>query len=153
MTEDDVNDVKMTDECQVFQLLDPQIRNYFLKDLGHSQLTAVQKCTIEKMLSNFDCIVQSPTGSGKSLAYILPMMDILLKKTEKIEQSKAPCKIIALIIVPGRELVNQIFQLCRPICSKLEFRLIRMFGSSGSRKKKMKLDVDYFKGNWFEFLI
>uniref|UniRef100_A0A1I8B4B4 ATP-dependent RNA helicase n=1 Tax=Meloidogyne hapla TaxID=6305 RepID=A0A1I8B4B4_MELHA len=109
MTEDDVNDVKMTDECQVFQLLDPQIRNYFLKDLGHSQLTAVQ-----------------------------------------IEQSKAPCKIIALIIVPGRELVNQIFQLCRPICSKLEFRLIRMFGSSGSRKKKMKLDVDYFKGNWFD---
>jgi len=36
------------------------------------------------MLSNFDCIVQSPTGSGKSLAFILPMMHILLKKKEKV---------------------------------------------------------------------
>ncbi|CAK5120876.1 unnamed protein product [Meloidogyne enterolobii] len=145
---------------EVLQLLDPQIQNYFKKGLGHTQLTSVQvflfykkffspkKCTIEKMLSNFDCIVQSPTGSGKSLAFILPMMHILLKKKEKIEQSKeAPCKIIGLIIVPSRELVNQIFQLCKPICSQLEFKIIRLFGSSGARKKRMKVDVDYFKGN------
>nr|CAD2172246.1 unnamed protein product [Meloidogyne enterolobii] len=133
---------------EVLQLLDPQIQNYFKKGLGHTQLTSVQKCTIEKMLSNFDCIVQSPTGSGKSLAFILPMMHILLKKKEKIEQSKeAPCKIIGLIIVPSRELVNQIFQLCKPICSTLEFKIIRLFGSSGARKKRMKTDVDHFKGN------
>ncbi|CAK5085252.1 unnamed protein product [Meloidogyne enterolobii] len=133
---------------EVLQLLDPQIQNYFKKGLGHTQLTSVQKCTIEKMLSNFDCIVQSPTGSGKSLAFILPMMHILLKKKEKIEQSKeAPCKIIGLIIVPSRELVNQIFQLCKPICSQLEFKIIRLFGSSGARKKRMKTDVDHFKGN------
>nr|CAD2130113.1 unnamed protein product [Meloidogyne enterolobii] len=133
---------------EVLQLLDPQIQNYFKKELGHTQLTSVQKCTIEKMLSNFDCIVQSPKGSGKSLAFILPMMHILLKKKEKIEQSKeAPCKIIGLIIVPSRELVNQIFQLCKPICSTLEFKIIRLFGSSGARKKRMKVDVDYFKGN------
>nr|CAD2189101.1 unnamed protein product [Meloidogyne enterolobii] len=133
---------------EVLQLLDPQIQNYFKKGLGHTQLTSVQKCTIEKMLSNFDCIVQSPTGSGKTLAFILPMMHILLKKKEKIEQSKeASCKIIGLIIVPSRELVNQIFQLCKPICSTLEFRIIRLFGSSGARKKRMKVDVDYFKGN------
>uniref|UniRef100_A0A915LLW4 ATP-dependent RNA helicase n=1 Tax=Meloidogyne javanica TaxID=6303 RepID=A0A915LLW4_MELJA len=145
---DDKQEIQQQQQEEVLQLLDPQIQNYFKKELGHTQLTSVQKCTIEKMLSNFDCIVQSPTGSGKSLAFILPMMHILLKKKEKIEQSKeAPCKIIGLIIVPSRELVNQIFQLCKPICSTLEFRIIRLFGSSGARKKRMKLDVDYFKGN------
>ncbi|CAK5074258.1 unnamed protein product [Meloidogyne enterolobii] len=100
------------------------------------------------MLSNFDCIVQSPKGSGKSLAFILPMMHILLKKKEKIGQSKeVSCKIIGLIIVPSRELVNQIFQLCKPICSTLEFRLIRLFGSSVLRNQELKVDVDQFKGN------
>jgi superfamily II DNA/RNA helicase len=51
--------------------------------------------------------------------------------------------------VPSRELVNQVFQLFKPICSKLDLRPIRMFGSSGEQKKKMKIDVNYFKGKWF----
>lgn len=119
------------------------------------KINKLQRCTIKKFLENFDCVVQAPTGSGKTLAYILPTMHILNEKRPKMEAEKTNgvCQIMALIVAPSRELVNQIHELFKPICKTLKFESIRLFGTGGQHKKRVKIGIKHFKGPWFATII
>ena len=61
--------------------------------------TKVQTLTIEKILDNKDLLVNSETGSGKTLSYLLPMF-------EKIDITKRETQV--LVLAPTHELVMQI---------------------------------------------
>ncbi|RCX09111.1 superfamily II DNA/RNA helicase [Anaerobacterium chartisolvens] len=61
--------------------------------------TEVQKAAIPKALKNIDIIVQSETGTGKTLAYLIPLF-------EKINASSREMQ--ALILVPTHELAIQV---------------------------------------------
>ena len=61
--------------------------------------TKVQSLTIEKILENKDLLVNSETGSGKTLSYLLPMF-------EKIDTTKRETQV--LVLAPTHELVMQI---------------------------------------------
>lgn len=70
--------------------------------LGRQNITVptqVQKAVIPEALKNKDLIVQSETGTGKTLAYLLPLF-------EKLDVSKKEMQ--ALILVPTHELAMQI---------------------------------------------
>ncbi|MBP2663504.1 MAG: cshE, partial [Firmicutes bacterium] len=71
----------------------------FLKQSGITQPTPVQIQTIPAVLAGKDVIAQSQTGTGKTLAFLLPIL-------EKIRNS-AP-HVQALIVTPTRELTMQI---------------------------------------------
>jgi superfamily II DNA/RNA helicase len=58
------------------------------------------------------------------------------------------CRIMALVVAPSRELINQIYALFKPICKTLKFNLIRLFGSGGSNKKRIRIGIEHFKGDW-----
>ena len=49
-----------------------------LDALGFHDLTSVQQNTIPVLLDNKDCIVQSKTGSGKTAAYALPILEKII---------------------------------------------------------------------------
>lgn len=66
---------------------------------GFINMTPVQSSTIPHMLSHKDVIVQSQTGSGKTLSYLIPIAQSIDKNAKHIQ---------AMIIVPTRELCNQI---------------------------------------------
>lgn len=61
--------------------------------------TKVQSLTIEKIIANKDLLVNSETGSGKTLSYLLPMF-------EKIDTDKKDPQV--LVLAPTHELVMQI---------------------------------------------
>lgn len=67
--------------------------------LGYDSPTAVQQRAIPLLLSGRDVIVQAPTGTGKTAAYGLPIV-------ERLEESSFQTQ--ALVIVPTRELAMQI---------------------------------------------
>jgi len=82
-----------------------QLSSYpkFLVDLwqkaGFNELTPIQEKAIPLLLENQDVIIESPTGTGKTLAYLIPIFNkvqVDLKKTQ------------AVILAPTRELVMQI---------------------------------------------
>lgn len=70
--------------------------------LGFKQPTEIQSKLLPEAVSGFDIIGSAPTGSGKTVAYLLPILQGLLASHGKKVWPKA------LILVPTRELGNQV---------------------------------------------
>ena len=66
-------------------------------------MTPVQAATIPLLLSHKDVCVRAITGSGKSLAFLLPLLHLLLRLPPPLH----PHRTLALIITPTRELALQ----------------------------------------------
>jgi superfamily II DNA/RNA helicase len=63
--------------------------------------TAIQKKSIPLILEGKDVFAESPTGTGKTLAYVLPLLN-------NIDEKKKNAQVV--ILAPSRELVMQIFE-------------------------------------------
>ncbi|KAH8342205.1 hypothetical protein KR059_005717 [Drosophila kikkawai] len=75
-------------------------------------LTTVQERAIPHVLAGKDVLVRSQTGSGKTLAYALPLVEMLQKKSPKVQRKDG---VLALVIVPTRELVIQTYELVQKL--------------------------------------
>lgn len=75
-----------------------------IQEMGYTQMTPIQAASIPILMSGKDLVGQSQTGSGKTAAFIIPIL-------EKIDvTSKNPQ---ALILCPTRELCDQVMRECR----------------------------------------
>lgn len=70
----------------------------------------VQKAAIPLMMKNYDLAVEAQTGSGKSLAFVVPLIERLLK-VQLGTNNDAVCTPVFLILSPTRELCQQTYQL------------------------------------------
>ncbi|MFA7084622.1 MAG: ATP-dependent RNA helicase DbpA [Arcobacteraceae bacterium] len=70
-----------------------------LTSLGFSEMTKIQALSLPIIFENRDVIGQAKTGSGKTVAFSLPIVNKLDVKNFKIQ---------ALVLAPTRELANQI---------------------------------------------
>ena len=76
-----------------------------LSKLGITALNEMQQHTAEAVLgSDGDVVLLSPTGTGKTLAYLLPLLQLLDTGSEQVQ---------ALVITPGRELALQSDQVLK----------------------------------------
>ena len=75
-----------------------------IADMGYSEMTPIQTASIPLLLDGKDLIGQSQTGSGKTAAFIIPIL-------QKIDVSAASPQ--ALILCPTRELCDQVLRECR----------------------------------------
>ena len=71
-----------------------------LSEAGFSVPTQVQAAAIPHALEGKDVLATAQTGTGKTLAYLVPVMEDLLKQK--------PTSVAALVVVPTRELALQI---------------------------------------------
>ena len=69
------------------------------EDLGYVDLMEIQERVIPYILEGFDVIGQAKTGTGKTAAFGIPLIEMSTKNNEHIEH---------LIITPTRELAIQI---------------------------------------------
>lgn len=81
--------------------------------------SSIQLKSIPKILNGLNLMVQSSTGSGKTLCYLAPIID-------KIDISNICVQ--AIIVAPTRELAQQIYDFAIPFCKEfngLKIRLIK----------------------------
>ena len=71
--------------------------------LGHEAPTPVQREAIPAVLAGRDVLACAPTGSGKTAAFLLPLLHAL-----SAHPGRAPRQVRALVLVPTRELAAQI---------------------------------------------
>jgi ATP-dependent RNA helicase CshB len=90
--------------------------------------TKVQNEVIPKILKEKDVIAQSKTGTGKTLSYVLPLLQINLKKKNPI-----------LIIAPTKELARQIYDEVVFFSSNLDFKTILLTGGEEQEKQESKI--------------
>ena len=90
-----------------------------LHHAGIHEATEVQKNAIPAVRSGSDAIVQAPTGTGKTLAFLLPILE-RMKSGIDIAQT--------LIITPTRELTRQIGKVAQTICPAYDIRPLALYG-------------------------
>jgi ATP-dependent RNA helicase RhlE len=76
---------------------------------GYDTPTPIQVAVIPKFLNNHDIVGIAQTGTGKTAAFVLPILERLVKKDKKNESKCFP----VLILVPTRELAMQIVDKIR----------------------------------------
>ena len=74
---------------------------------GHSTATAVQQQAIPPLLAGKDLMMRAPTGTGKTIAYLAPIIHTLAAQEPRVSRGEG-CH--ALIITPTRELTLQVRQ-------------------------------------------
>ena len=82
----------------------------------------VQARVIPYLLAKRDMMVQARTGSGKTGAFLLPMLERLDPKADKCQ---------ALILVPTRELAKQVSQEATTVCLEAGLRNAAVYGGVG----------------------
>ncbi|KAF3405402.1 ATP-dependent RNA helicase dbp9 [Talaromyces pinophilus] len=109
----DANDVPSTDAAEgenemrtTFEnlALDPRLRQALVKE-NFSKPTLVQSKAIPLALEGKDILARAKTGSGKTAAYVLPVLQSILQRKSNDPSLKATS---ALILVPTRELSEQV---------------------------------------------
>lgn len=84
---------------------------------GFERATPVQAAAIPLLLGHKDVVVEAVTGSGKTLSFLLPVIQILCDPKRGSACLRDPNRIGAFILSPTRELATQIHQV---LCKVLE---------------------------------
>ncbi len=99
-----------------------------LKKLKISKLNPMQEETLTAFESSSDIILLSPTGTGKTLAFLLPIIENLDAESNEIQ---------VLILVPSRELALQIEQVIREMGSG--YKTNAVYGGRAGYQDKLDL--------------
>jgi ATP-dependent RNA helicase DeaD len=111
-------------EAQVADL--PEKMRQAVADMGWTELMPVQAKAIPYLFSQRDMMIQSRTGSGKTGAYLLPLIE-LLNPLERTTQ--------ALVLAPTRELASQVTHEAEILGRSAGIRTAAVYGGVGYREQ------------------
>ncbi|XP_049651721.1 probable ATP-dependent RNA helicase DDX4 [Accipiter gentilis] len=86
-----------------------QTLNMNIAKAGYSKLTPVQKYSIPIILAGRDLMACAQTGSGKTAAFLLPIVAHMMRNGVTASSFKEQQEPECIIVAPTRELINQIF--------------------------------------------
>ncbi|PWE56929.1 RNA helicase [Metarhizobium album] len=104
--------------------------------LGYETPTPIQAQAIPTLLQGRDMIGLAQTGTGKTAAFGLPIIEMLLKD----EKRPANRTTRVLILAPTRELVNQISDNLRGFIKKLPLKINQVVGGASINKQQLQLE-------------
>ena len=104
-----------------------------IKDAGYTEPTPIQAQAIPPALEGRDIIGLAQTGTGKTAAFVLPILQKLLKGPRG--------KLRALIVSPTRELAEQIYDTIKNLSRHTGVRSMAIYGGVGMEAQKSKIRV------------
>ncbi|WP_101773150.1 DEAD/DEAH box helicase [Peptostreptococcus faecalis] len=110
-----------------------------LNNIGINSPTEIQKKAIPDIINGKNLIAKSNTGTGKTLSFLIPILNNLVSKNKQT----------SLILVPTRELAIQVFNEAERIIQKLDIKndginILALYGGRDiqSQINKLKKDID-----------
>ena len=112
-----------------------------LRDAAYTTPTPIQRETIPRIFAGVDLLGQSKTGSGKTAAFMIP----IIEQVYSCEKGDMP---VALIVVPTRELAVQIRDETVKLSSNFEIVTVACYGGKpiADQIRKMSRGVDIVIG-------
>ncbi len=101
-----------------------------LDELGYTEPTPVQEQSIPELLAGRDVIGQAQTGTGKTAAFGLPLLQYLDPEDQETQ---------ALVLTPTRELCIQVTQARRAYAEHLDVEVMAVFGGQAVRTQQSRL--------------
>ena len=117
-----------TNDTFVNELIDGLKKQWELS--GFKEATAVQKETFAPIYEGRDVLAESPTGTGKTLAYVLPILNKIKADEQKVQ---------AVILAPSRELVMQIFEVVQAWAKETGITAASFIGGANPKRQLEKL--------------
>ncbi|HET9079342.1 MAG TPA: DEAD/DEAH box helicase [Trebonia sp.] len=108
-----------------------------LSGLGYEEPSPIQRAAIPPLLTGRDLVGQAATGTGKTAAFALPLLQRLIRDDERKEPR-------ALVLVPTRELAVQVSEAVRRYGHELGARVLPVYGGEpiGRQLGGLKRGVD-----------
>ncbi|KAK2742946.1 hypothetical protein FQN57_005076 [Myotisia sp. PD_48] len=123
-----------------------------IKLCGYTIPTPVQAYVIPAVLTGHDIIAVAQTGSGKTAAFLIPVLSRLMGKAKKLAAPRPNLALgfnasldsvraepLVLIVVPTRELATQIFDEARRLCYRSMLRPCVIYGGGPTRDQREEL--------------
>ena len=131
------------------------VPEYFIdamKTIGHRRVAPIQKSSWAALCGNSDCLSVAPPGSGKTLAFLLPAFDVVIKRVAEFMSSSSGKKygsnninnsrknvIDGLIVAPTRELAQQIASVGNKLKRAAPVKLVCMVGGTNQQEQEESL--------------
>lgn len=106
--------------------------------MGYKEPTPIQRQSIPVALENRDIVGIAETGSGKTAAFVLPMLSYLLTKPQLTMETAADGP-YALVLAPTRELANQIAEETTKFAKHTKIRTALIVGGVPIEKQAFQL--------------
>lgn len=108
-----------------------------LAELGYEEPTPIQAAAIPVLISGKDMLGQAATGTGKTAAFALP----ILQRLAEGNRGKEP---VAMVLVPTRELAMQVSEALHKYGRKLGVRVVPVYGGQpiGRQLRSLEVGVD-----------
>jgi ATP-dependent RNA helicase DeaD len=104
-----------------------------LDHLGYKQPTPIQEETIPLLLEGRDVIGQAQTGTGKTAAFGLPLLDYVDPSDPEVQ---------ALVLTPTRELCIQVTQALRAYGERRGIQVVAVFGGAPIKDQAVRLKTE-----------
>jgi ATP-dependent RNA helicase DeaD len=101
-----------------------------LRHLGYERPTPIQEQAIPILLEGRDVIGQAQTGTGKTAAFGLPLLDYVDPRDDEVQ---------ALVLTPTRELCIQVTQALRAYGERRRVQVVAVFGGAPIRNQVAQL--------------
>ncbi|TYP69811.1 DEAD/DEAH box helicase [Paenibacillus methanolicus] len=101
-----------------------------LRDNGIDQPTPVQSAAIPELLAGQDVTARSQTGTGKTLAFILPALQRIEADSDALQ---------AMVLAPTQELAMQIYRVAELYGEELSIRVQQLIGGASMQRQVEKL--------------
>ena len=102
-----------------------------VRELGYTELTPIQMEAIPPILRGRDVIGLAQTGTGKTAAFVLPILQLLLKAPRR--------QVSAAIITPTRELAEQINGVINKLAKHTGLKSIAVYGGTNIEQQILEL--------------
>ena len=109
--------------------LSPEVQ-LALDELGYEDPTPIQSKAIPELLDGHDVIGQAQTGTGKTAAFGLPLLQYLDPESDEVQ---------AIVLTPTRELCIQVTQALRAYAEHLDIDIVAVFGGAPIRSQQAQL--------------
>lgn len=122
---------KSTGTFQAMSLSRPILRG--LASVGFTEPTPIQSKTVPIALQGKDVVGGAVTGSGKTAAFLIPIMERLLYRPKKIPTTRVA------ILMPTRELAVQCFNVAKKLAAFTDITFVQLAGGFSLREQEAVL--------------
>jgi ATP-dependent RNA helicase DeaD len=109
--------------------LAPEIQQA-LDELGYEEPSPIQEKAIPELLAGHDVIGQAQTGTGKTAAFGLPLLQYVDPAVDEVQ---------AVVLTPTRELCIQVTQALRAYAEHLDVEIVAVFGGAPIKSQQAQL--------------